>query len=278
MAGYRRGLRLPGSVVVVAGAGTVGGAVAHALARAGARPVLLDVGGAGLDRAAARYGGEAIAVDLTDGEAVHAAARRTVDVHGRLDGWVHCPCATTSGALVDLPLDAVRRVLDIEVMGAVHGARAALPLMAAHGGGVFVVVASVHGQVTQPYGAPQGMAGAAVRVLAAALRQELRLGPGRNSGVRGIAVTAVLAPAVAPVGSPAGAAPGPPGRPFPRGRPEWIAATVLRQLRRPRLEKVAGGPLAKAVVHGHALVPAATEWLVAARTRNAAGMGVEHRR
>jgi NAD(P)-dependent dehydrogenase (short-subunit alcohol dehydrogenase family) len=40
MAGYRRGLHLPGSVVVVAGAaGAVGGAVAEALAGAGARPV-----------------------------------------------------------------------------------------------------------------------------------------------------------------------------------------------------------------------------------------------
>jgi hypothetical protein len=46
-----------------------------------------------------------------------------------------------------------------------------------------------------------------------------------------------------------------------------VASTVLRQLRRPRLEKVAAGPLTKAVVHGHALVPAVTERLLA-RPRN----------
>ncbi len=43
-------------------------------------------------------------------------------------------------------------------------------------------------------------------------------------------------------------------------------STVVDQLRRPRLEKVAGGPVAKAVVHGHALVPGLTEWLVARRS------------
>jgi NAD(P)-dependent dehydrogenase (short-subunit alcohol dehydrogenase family) len=272
--GYRRGLRLPGSVVVVAGAaGAVGGAVAQALARAGARPVLVDRPSAELDALASSCGsaGRAAPVlpaDLADAEAVSAAARDTVERCGRLDGWVHCPDVTGSdgaasgqgfGALTELPLNDVRRVLDVELLGAVHGARAALPLMTVQGGGVLVVVVSVHAQVARPYGAPQGMAGAGVRVLAAALRQELRIGPDRAGGARGVAVTTVLAPSVA--------APGPYGRPFPRGRPERIAATVLLQLRRPRLEKVAGGPVAKAVVHGHALVPAATEWLVARASR-----------
>jgi hypothetical protein len=57
--------------------------------------------------------------------------------------------------------------------------------------------------------------------------------------------------------------------PFPVGDAERIAATVLSRLRRPGLEKVAGGPLAKAVVHGHALVPGLTELLVAWRSRPA---------
>ncbi|MDT7582077.1 MAG: hypothetical protein QOK35_3341 [Pseudonocardiales bacterium] len=262
MAGYRRGLRLPGSVVAVAGAaGTVGGAVAAALAGAGARPVLLDADGDGLDRAATRGGGAAaIAVDLADGAAVCDAARQAVERYGRLDGWVHCAGlhgtgSGASGSLLDLPPDEVRRVLDADVLGAVHGARAALPHMIAQGDGVLVVVVSLHGQVARPYGGPQGMAGAAVRVLAAALRQELRHGGHR------VAVTAVLAPE-------------PDAPPLLRGRPERVASTVLRQLRRPGLEKVAGGPLTKALVHGHALVPAATEWLVAAYARDPARPGV----
>ena len=43
---------------------------------------------------------------------------------------------------------------------AVHGARAALPDMIDAGDGVLVVVASVHGQVARPFGAPESMASA----------------------------------------------------------------------------------------------------------------------
>jgi NAD(P)-dependent dehydrogenase (short-subunit alcohol dehydrogenase family) len=228
MAGYRRGLRLPGSVVVVAGGdGAAGRATADALTGHGAQPVLVGA----------------------DPEAVADAARQAVARHNRIDGWVHVADAGASGGLLELPPDEVRRVLDAGVLGALHGARAALPQMARQRSGVFVVVASLHGQVARPFAAAQGMAGAAMRVLAAALRQELRLG-----GVRGVAVTTVLAPE--------------PGS-FPAGSAERVATTVVRQLRRPRLEKVAGGPLTKAVVHGHALVPGLTEWLVAHRSRSA---------
>jgi hypothetical protein len=78
-----------------------------------------------------------------------------------------------------------------------------------------------------------------------------------------VAVTAVLAPASRAVLGPA-RVPTRAGLRTPRD--VAIARTVLRQLRHPRLEKVAGGPVMKAVVHGHALVPGLTEWLVARRT------------
>jgi NAD(P)-dependent dehydrogenase (short-subunit alcohol dehydrogenase family) len=252
VAGYRRGLRLRGSVVVVAGAsGPVGRATVGALAAHGARPVVVD--------AHAENVGQALTVpaDLTDPDAVQDAAGEVVDRCGRIDGWVQCPGAPTSGALLGLPLDDVRRVVDRDLLGAVHGARAALPHMIAAGNGVLVVVASVHGQVARPFEAPGSMAAAAVRVMAGALREELRL-----DGVRGVAVTAVLAPTPRAVPGPA--------RVLTRAglrtpRDVAIARTVLRQLRHPRLEKVAGGPVTKAVVHGHALVPGLTEWLVARR-------------
>ncbi len=270
MAGYRRGLRLPGGVVVVAGAGeALGGAVASALTGRGAHAVLLD------GRPTRTAAPDALAVDLADADAVRDAARAVAARRDRLDGWVHCvaldPAGAALGALTELPpgparvrgaaaagralLDAddVRRVLDVGVLGAVHGARAALPHLAA-GGGVLLFVVGVHGQVARPYAAPQGMAHAAVRVLAGALRQELRL-----DGVRGVAVTAVLAPGLDARESRATGI----GGPFPAGRCDRVAATVVDRLRHPGWEKVAGGAPAKAVVHGHALVPGVTEWLVA---------------
>lgn len=251
MAGYRRGLRLPGAVVVVAGpaagTGAAGRATADLLAARGARPVLVGDPADHVDHA----GGHAVPADLADAASVQEAAGEVVRRCGRIDAWVHVADARAAGPLREVPPEQVRHVLDTGVLGALHGARAALPFLIAQRSGVVVVVASVHGQVARPGAAAQGMAGAAVRVLAAALRQELRL-----AGVRGVAVTTVLAPELEPI----------PGPPFPTGSAEVVAATVLQQLRRPRLEKVAGGPVAKAVVHGHALVPGLTEWLVARRS------------
>ena len=166
MAGYRRGLRLRGSVVVVAGAsGPVGRATVGALTAHGARPVVVD--------AHAENVGQALTVpaDLADPDAVQDAAGEVVDRCGRIDGWVQCPGAPTSGG-------APRRCRSTtcgasstrDLLGAVHGARAALPHMIAAGNGVLVVVASVHGQVARPFAAPGSMAAAAVRVLAGALR------------------------------------------------------------------------------------------------------------
>jgi short-subunit dehydrogenase len=108
------------------------------------------------------------------------------------------------------------------------------------------------------------MSRAAVRSMAAALRQELRLGR-----VRGVAVTTMLAPSVdTPLHRVAANHSGRAVRPMrPIYPAERVAATILRQLRRPRLEVVAGGPLAKALTHGHALVPGLTEWLVAEEAR-----------
>jgi hypothetical protein len=86
------------------------------------------------------------------------------------------------------------------------------------------------GQVARPYAAVDGMSAAALRSMAGALRQELRLG-----GVRGVAVSTVLVGVDSSVGR--------------------TATTVVVQLRRPRLEVVAGGPLETALTHGHPLVP-----------------------
>jgi NAD(P)-dependent dehydrogenase (short-subunit alcohol dehydrogenase family) len=267
MAGYRRGLELAGSVVVVTGASSgIGRATALALARAGARSVLVARRAGELDAVAADCGPDALTVpaDVTDPDAVEEVARRAVERFGRLDGWVNCAAVMMFGSLLQVPPADVRRVLEVDVLGYVHGARAALPRMIAQEHGVLVNVSSLLGQIALPYGAAYSMSKAAIRSMAAALREELRL-----DGVRGVMVTTVLVPAIdTPIyrvaANHSGRTPHPPP---PVYSAERVAATILRQLRRPRLEVVAGGPLAKALTHGHPIAPIVTERMLATETK-----------
>lgn len=283
-------MRIEQSVVVVTGASSgIGRATAVALAAAGCRVALLARRGDELDRVVAECteaargagvgaghgagrgagrgadaGADGIAIalptDVSDAAAVEDAARRTVERFGRLDGWVNCAAVTMFGAVLDVPLDDIRRVLDVNLMGYVHGARAALPRMIAQGSGVLVNVSSILGVIAQPYGGAYTMSKFAIRGLGVSLREELRL-----SGVRGVEVATVLPAAVdTPIYA---VAANHSGRrvvpPPPVYTPERVAAVIVGQLRRPRREVVAGGLLGRAFVLQHVLAPALTERLLA---------------
>jgi NAD(P)-dependent dehydrogenase (short-subunit alcohol dehydrogenase family) len=197
--------------------------------------------------------------DVADAAAGGAGAERAVAEFGRIDGWVNNAAVTMFGRLVDVPLDDVRRLLDVNLMGQVHGARAALPRMIAQGSGVLVNVSSILGVIAQPYGSAYTMSKFAVRGLTFSLRQELRL-----SGVRGVHVSTVLpaaidTPVYASAANHSGRRISPPP---PVYRPERVVAAIVSQLRRPRREVVSGGLLGRLFVLQHKLAPGTTEYLL----------------
>lgn len=261
------GVRIENSVVVVTGASSgIGRATAVQLARQGARVVLVarredvlaEVAGECRD---AGGGGVLVApADVSDAAAVERVAERTVAEFGRIDGWVNNAGVTMFGRLVDVPLDDVRRLLDVNVMGQVHGARAALPRMIEQGSGVLVNVSSILGIIAQPYGSAYTMSKFAVRGLSFSLREELH-----RSGVTGVHVSTVLpaaidTPVYASAANHSGREVGPPP---PVYRPERVAATIIGQLRRPRRQVVSGGLLGRLFVLQHTLAPRLTENLLA---------------
>lgn len=167
------------SVVVVTGASSgIGRATAHAVARRGAQVVLVARGVQALEEVARecrQQGGSAtpLPTDMTDDRQVRLLADRVITLFGRIDGWINDAAVNLFGRFEEVPLDAIRRVIDTNLMGYIHGARAAIPVFREQGGGILVNVASVDGCVGQPYASAYAASKFAIRGLSECLRMEL---------------------------------------------------------------------------------------------------------
>jgi len=84
-------------------------------------------------------GGEAIAVpaDVTNFEQVKAIADRAIQQYGRLDTWVHLAAINLYATFEQTTPEEFKRVIDVNLMGQVQGAMAALPHLKREGRGSF---------------------------------------------------------------------------------------------------------------------------------------------
>ena len=117
--------------VVTGGTGVLGGAMATGLARAGATVGVLGRRRAQAEEVAEAIGARggaafALTADVTDTDQLAAARQTVLDRYGRLDILVNAaggnmPAATLSEGrtVFDLPLDALRQVLDLNLLGTV---------------------------------------------------------------------------------------------------------------------------------------------------------------
>ncbi|MEK8109456.1 SDR family NAD(P)-dependent oxidoreductase [Micromonospora sp. M12] len=134
----------------------IGTATAYALARRGAAVVLAARSEPALLPVAQRcreLGGRALVVptDVTDLESVRRLADQAAAEFGRIDAWVNNAAVSAVGLFDEIPVAEFRRVLEVNLLGAVHGIKAALPYLSAAGGGVLVNNASVLAEVAMPY-------------------------------------------------------------------------------------------------------------------------------
>lgn len=241
-------MRLDGRIALVTGAASgIGRATADALARAGAVVVATDVDTDGLEATAGAIRAEGGQVEThrqdVTGEAdwgrVMAAIR---EAHGRLDVLVNNAGIGIGMLIADMDLERWNRQLAVNLTGPFLGTRAAIPLMAEHGGSI-VNLSSVAGIE----GAP-GLAGycatkGGIRLFTKAAAKELApLGIRVNSVHPGIIDTPIwvkidqggLAATRAALGTPEGAnaiapdAVAAAGSVMGRaGRPAEIAAGIL---------------------------------------------------
>jgi NAD(P)-dependent dehydrogenase (short-subunit alcohol dehydrogenase family) len=136
-------------VVVLMGASSgIGRETALRFAKSGAKVVASARGEEGLDSLVEEIraeGGEAIAVpaDTSEFDQVKAVADRAVQEYGRLDSWVHLAAVGLFATFEQTTPEEFERVIDVNLMGQVYGAMAALPHIKREGRGTLIHISSM---------------------------------------------------------------------------------------------------------------------------------------
>lgn len=159
-------------VLITAGAGGIGRAMAAGFAAAGAQVWVADQDGVGLADCPQDW--RKSEMDVADESAV---ARLFADI-GKVWGGLDVLCANAGIAgptarIDDQPLDGFRRCLAVNLEGAFLATRAAAPMMRAAGAGVILYTSSTAGQYGFPNRAPYAAAKWAINGLMKTVAMEL---------------------------------------------------------------------------------------------------------
>jgi NAD(P)-dependent dehydrogenase (short-subunit alcohol dehydrogenase family) len=149
-------IRLDGKVAVVTGAaGIIGTATMLRLAERGARIVAVDRRPDELKAAIrdlpASAEAQAVAADVTSEDEVRAYVRTTIDRFGTIDVFYNN--AGIEGEIAPItryPLEAFRRVLEVNVVGVFLGLKHVLPVMLGQNKGSIINTASIAGLIGSP--------------------------------------------------------------------------------------------------------------------------------
>jgi NAD(P)-dependent dehydrogenase (short-subunit alcohol dehydrogenase family) len=97
-------------------------------------------------------GGDAIAIpaDVAEFEQVKSIADKTIEHYGRLDTWVHAAGTAVIAPFEQVTPEEFKRVIDVNLMGAVYGAMVAMPYLRQTGRGAFIAVSSVEARRSMP--------------------------------------------------------------------------------------------------------------------------------
>jgi short-subunit dehydrogenase len=257
---------LRGTRVVITGASSgIGRATALAFLERGADVALAARTEGSLERIAHEHrgNGQALVVptDVSDGAAVQHLAKRAVEAFGGIDIWVNNAAVMVYGRFEDTPAEVHRQVIQTNLVGAIEGARAALPHFRRQGHGTLINVGSMYAKMTSPFVSAYVVSKFGLLGFSEVLRQELM-------DAKDIHVCTVLPGSVdTPIFRHAGNYVGREGRPVPpvagTGR---VVRAILKLAARPRAE-ISVGQTARTLGLGHALFPNLYDRIVPLATR-----------
>ncbi|MGJ4942050.1 SDR family oxidoreductase [Bradyrhizobium sp. HKCCYLS1011] len=253
--------------VVVTGASSgIGRATALALARRAARVALAARRADVLNDVAAEcdaLGGHALAVptDVTDAQAVQRLADAAEKAFGGIDVWINNAGTGVFGAFSEADIALHRRTIEVNLLGTMNGAYAALPIFQRQRRGILINNISLGGWAPTPFAAAYTASKFGLRGFSASLRQELTAHPD-------IHVCSVFPAMVDTPGFVHGANMS--GRHLDPGpllyRPDDVAETFLQLIRSPRDEVAVGWPARLGQI-SYALARGPTERLMGAGFR-----------
>ena len=163
--------------IVTGGASGIGAALCCALAARGLAVVAADINMDGAEAIAAlirQRGGTAAArhVDVTNPNSVTQLVQHTVATHRRIDYMFNNAGIAVSADARDLRLEHWHRLIDVNLLGVIHGVQAAYPFMVQQGHGHIVNTASLAGLVPFPGNLPYATTKHAVVGFSLTLRAE----------------------------------------------------------------------------------------------------------
>jgi NAD(P)-dependent dehydrogenase (short-subunit alcohol dehydrogenase family) len=167
-------------VAVVVGASSgIGRETALQFAKRQAKVVVSARSEAGLQSLVeeiSRLGGSAIAVpaDVSVFEQVQKVADKTVEHYGRLDTWVHTAATSVFAPFEQVTPEEFKRVVDVNLMGQVYGAMAALPHLRQTGRGALIHITSVEACRSLPLQSAYAASKHAIEGFLDSLRVELQ--------------------------------------------------------------------------------------------------------
>jgi len=172
---------LQDQVVAITGASSgIGRATAIELGRYGAAVVLAARNEEALHAAAhetEQAGGRVLPVvtDVADWKQVERLADAAVQHFGRIDTWINNAGVIEYATVEDTTPDEAERILQVNLLGQIHGCRAALSVMKRQESGTIINVSSVEAMFGVPYTAVYSASKHGVHGFTEALRRELIL-------------------------------------------------------------------------------------------------------